>query len=42
VEVTPIAPRIAISLITILSEMKSGMGWKPFTPASTIVPPMAT
>ena len=42
VEVTPIAPWIEISFITILSETKSGIGLKPFTPASTTLPPGRT
>jgi hypothetical protein len=40
--VTPIAPRSSISFSTILSEMNSGIGFQPLTPASTIVPPGAT
>jgi hypothetical protein len=38
--VTPIAPWMVSSFSTTLSETKSGMGLKPFTPASTMRPPM--
>ena len=41
-EVTPMAPFMVISLKTIRSETKSGTALKPFTPASTIVPPGRT
>ena len=35
-------PKMRISFMTILSETNSGTGLKPFTPASTIRPPVAT